>query len=67
MITQKVEELRENFKLIDFYIDDGYTGLNTDRPLIQRMITDCEKGLIKSNYAMKGHKVVLELPKPKQI
>ena len=48
IITQKVEELGEEFELIDFYIDDGYTGLNTDRPSFQRMLADCEKGLINA-------------------
>ena len=43
IIARKVEELGEEFELIDFYIDDGYTGLNTDRPL-----ADCEKGLINA-------------------
>ena len=48
IITRKVEELGEEFELIDFYIDDGYTGLNTDRPSFQRMLADCEKGLINA-------------------
>ena len=48
IITRKVEELGEEFELIDFYIHDGYTGLNTDRPSFQRMLADCEKGLINA-------------------
>lgn len=48
IIARKVEELREEFELIDFYIDDGYTGLNTDRPSFQKMLADCEKGLINA-------------------
>lgn len=48
IIARKVEELGEEFELIDFYIDDGYIGLNTDRPSFQRMLADCEKGLINA-------------------
>ena len=40
IINKKVEELGEDFYIVDYYIDDGYTGLNTDRPSFQRMIED---------------------------
>ncbi len=46
IITKKVEELGKDFFIVDYYIDDGYTGLNTDRPAFQRMIKDLEKGII---------------------
>ena len=46
IIERKVEELGEEFLIIDYYIDDGYTGLNTDRPNFQRMIADIENGNI---------------------
>ena len=48
IIIRKLEELGEEYKLIDFYIDDGYTGLNTNRPAFQKMIEDVEKGYINS-------------------
>ena len=48
IISRKVEELGEEFELIDFYIDDGYTGLNTDRPSFQKMLSDCKKGLVNA-------------------
>ena len=48
IITHKLEELGEEFELIDFYIDDGYTGLNTDRPAFQKMLEDTQKGIINS-------------------
>ena len=48
IIIHKLEELGEEYKLIDFYIDDGYTGLNTNRPAFQRMMEDVEKGYINS-------------------
>lgn len=46
IIERKVEELGEDFLIVDYYIDDGYTGLNTDRPDFQRLIQDIEKGNI---------------------
>ena len=42
IIQRKVEELGNDFFIVDYYIDDGYTGLNTDRPDFQRMIADIE-------------------------
>ena len=44
IIDKKVEELGEEFFIVDYYIDDGYTGLNTNRPSFQRMIQDIERG-----------------------
>lgn len=29
----------------DWYVDDGYTGANMDRPELQRLINDCIKKL----------------------
>lgn len=46
IIEKKVEELGRQYFIVDYYIDDGYTGLNTDRPNFQRMIQDIEKGNI---------------------
>ncbi len=46
IIERKVEELGEEFFIVDNYIDDGYTGLNTNRPNFQRMLEDIEKGTI---------------------
>lgn len=46
IIEKKVKELGEEFFIIDYYIDDGYTGLNTNRPNFQRMVQDIEKGNI---------------------
>lgn len=43
IIERKVEELGKDFFIVDYYIDDGYTGLNTNRPNFQRMIQDIEK------------------------
>ena len=48
IINKKVEELGEDYKLVDYYIDDGYTGLNTDRPSFQRMIEDLNNGIVNT-------------------
>ena len=34
------------FKIYDSYVDDGYTGMNFDRPDFQRLINDIESGKI---------------------
>ena len=45
---QNQKELLENYvksrgwSIYDVYIDDGYTGLNTNRPSFQRLIRDIE-------------------------
>ena len=43
IIEEKIKKLGREFELYDFYIDDGYTGLNTDRPNFQRMLEDIER------------------------
>ena len=48
IIDNKVKELGEEFCIVDYYIDDGYTGLNTDRPAFQKMISDIERGIVNS-------------------
>lgn len=48
IIDKKVKELGEEFYIVDYYIDDGYTGLNTDRPGFQKMLLDIENGTINS-------------------
>lgn len=48
IIENKLEELGNEFELIDYYIDDGYTGLNTNRPSFQRMLKDIENGKINT-------------------
>lgn len=43
IIEEKIKSLGNDFELYDLYIDDGYTGLNTDRPNFQRMLYDIER------------------------
>lgn len=45
MLTEKYA-INSGFEIVDFYIDDGYTGTNFDRPNFKRMITDIEDGKI---------------------
>ena len=35
----------QGWQVVDVFQDDGYTGLNTDRPDLQRLLKACEKGL----------------------
>ena len=46
IIENKIKELGSDYELFDLYIDDGYTGLNTDRPNFQRMLKDIENGKV---------------------
>ena len=46
LLTKYVENLGWNYKLIDIYIDQGFTGTNFNRPDFQRMIKDIELGKI---------------------
>ena len=42
LLTEYVQKLGRECKLIDIYIDQGYTGTNFNRPDFQRMIRDIE-------------------------
>lgn len=45
---------RKNELIIsDWYVDDGYTGANMDRPELQRLIRDCSKKRVKCVVAFK--------------
>ena len=37
---------KNGYDIVDFYIDDGFSGGNFDRPSFKKMIDDIEKGLI---------------------
>ena len=39
VIDNYLKEHRK-YKLVDYYIDDGYSGTNFDRPEFQRMLED---------------------------
>ena len=45
-ILHKFINERENFELVDEYVDDGFTGTNFDRPDFKRLIKDIELGRI---------------------
>lgn len=44
---------KNDLLIADWYIDDGYTGANMERPALQRMISDCMAGKVKSVVAFK--------------
>ncbi len=46
LLTEYVENLGWEYKLVDIYIDPGYTGTNFNRPDFQRMIRDIENGKV---------------------
>ena len=46
LLTEYVQKLGCEYKLIDIYIDQGFTGTNFNRPDFQRMIRDIEKGKV---------------------
>ena len=39
---------QQGFEIVDVYQDDGYTGLNMDRPDFQRMLADARNGRINT-------------------
>ena len=46
LLTEYVQKLGAEYKLIDIYIDPGFTGTNFNRPGFQKMIKDIEAGKI---------------------
>ena len=44
MLTQYARE--HNFLVVEVYVDDGWSGLNFDRPDFNRMLDDIEAGKI---------------------
>lgn len=46
LLTEYVQKLGWEYKIIDIYIDQGYTGTNFNRPDFQRMIKDINLGKV---------------------
>ena len=46
ILRQFAEE--NGFRIVDEYIDDGYSGTNFNRPAFQRMIEDIEAGKVNT-------------------
>lgn len=70
-----LKEYAENngYPNLRYYVDDGYTGTNFNRPDFQRMMEDVENGIIETivvkdmsrfgrNYILEGQYVELVLP-----
>ena len=37
---------KQGWQIVDYYIDDGYSGTNFERPDFKRLISDIEIGLV---------------------
>ena len=72
IIDSYLEEHKE-YKLVDYYVDDGYSGTNFDRPEFQRMLEDIKNKKIDviiikdlsrlgSNYIETGNFVEVVFP-----
>lgn len=72
MMLRKYAE-QNNFKIVDEYVDDGYSGTDFDRPSFKRMIVDIENGKINTvitkdlsrlgrNYLLTGQYIELFFP-----
>jgi len=46
ILKEFVEALDEQYEIVDYYIDDGVTGTDYERPDFQRMMKDIEDGRI---------------------
>lgn len=44
---------KNEFVIKEWYVDDGYTGSNMNRPALQRLINDCYNGKVKNIIAFK--------------
>ncbi len=71
MLTEYVK--KQGWKLSDIYVDDGYSGVNFERPSFKRMIEDIEDGKINCvvtkdlsrlgrNYILTGQYTELYFP-----
>jgi len=39
-------EKQKDYTIIGYYIDDGYSGLNLKRPMLEKMLQEIEKGKV---------------------
>ena len=55
MLTQYAKE--HGFLVVEIYVDDGYSGLNFDRPSFNRMLDDIEAGIAHTHGELNWHGV----------
>ncbi|MFR6218283.1 MAG: recombinase family protein [Enterocloster bolteae] len=69
-IETQIDECKskcENKNLIRIYQDKGFSGKNTDRPDVQRLINDIEQGIIKKVVVYKLDRISRNMKKLKPI
>ena len=54
-LIEKYLKMQKNYTVIGYYIDDGYSGLNLRRPMLEKMLEEVKKGnvneILVSNYS----------------
>ena len=64
LIVDNYLKEHNEYKLVDYYIDDGYSGTNFNRPEFQRMLEDIKnKKILRKKLKLKKLKRMLKLRK----
>ncbi len=57
ILTKYVKE--QGWNLVDTYVDDGWSGTDFDRPVVQRLLSDAQSG--KINLIIKDYCAIIGL------